>query len=147
MFSKLMRSLLMVALLALTACTSGMVLGGGASCEGSTVLLTQVTGKCTRTFDELAEPVDESIAVQTADIAPFTTVDIEVTVESGTVAVTFTDFHGNEQTTEVTARNPGADSIRIQLDPLNRINFKLAPVDGPAEGVHYELNFVCDCMP
>lgn len=147
MFSRLVRVLGVVPLLALTACTSGMVLGAGAACEGSTVLLTQVTGECTRTFDELAETAEESIAVQTADVAPYATVDIEVTVESGAVELTFVDFHGNEKTTPVTPASPGAASVRVQLDPLNRITFKLAPVDGPAQGVSYKLKFVCDCMP
>ena len=147
MISSFMRILAMLGLLALTACTSGMVLGGQASCSGSTVLLTQVTGECTRDIDELSEATDESIAVQTADIAPFATVEYELTVETGRVAITLNDFHGNEQTSEAAPGSPATGSVRIQLDPLNRINFKLAPLDGSAEGVRYQLNFVCDCMP
>jgi hypothetical protein len=147
LFASLFRVLALLGLLALTACTSGMVLGGQASCSGSTLLLTQVTGECTRDIDELSEVADESIAVQTADIAPFATVEYELTVETGRVAITFTDFHGNEQTTEATPGSPATGSVRLQLDPLNRINFKLAPLDGPAADVSYQLNFVCDCMP
>ncbi len=147
MLSRLMRWGIGLALLTLTACASGMVLGGQAACTGSTVLLTQVTGECTRSLDELTEVVDESIAIQTADIAPFVTVDYVLTVETGRVAITFTDFHGNEQTTEASRTDPGSGSVRVQLDALNRLQFKLAPVDGTAEGVAYELKFVCDCMP
>jgi hypothetical protein len=146
-WSWLRRLLAALSLLALTACTSGMVFGSEASCSGSTALLTQVTGECSRTIEELAETENESIAVSTADVAPFTTVDWQVTVESGTVEVTFTDFRGNATTTQVTRSSPGSGSIRIQLDPLNRINFSLAPLDGPATGVQYKLKFVCDCMP
>jgi hypothetical protein len=146
MFIWLMRLLAGTGMLALTAC-SGMVLGGQASCTGSTLMLTQVTGECSRTFEELSETANEGLGVQTADVAPFTTVDYEVTVESGRVAVTFTDFHGNKQTDEATPTSPVTGSVRVQLDPLNRINFSLEPLDGPAEGVEYNLKFVCDCMP
>jgi hypothetical protein len=144
--AKLLRWMAGLVLLALTACT-GMVLGGQASCSGSTVLLTQVTGECTRTIDELAEEDTESLAVQTADIAPFTTVDYEVTVETGRVAVTFTDFRGNKQTVDATRTIPATGSVRLQLDALNRINFSLTPLEGTAEGVEYKVTFVCDCMP
>jgi hypothetical protein len=146
MFIKLMRLLAGIGMLALTAC-SGMVLGGQASCTGSTLMLTQVTGECSRTIEELSETANEGLGVQTADVAPFTTVDYVVTVESGRVAVTFTDFHGNKQTDEATSTSPVTGSVRVQLDPLNRINFSLEPLDGPAEGVEYKLKFVCDCMP
>jgi hypothetical protein len=120
---------------------------GEASCTVSTALLTQVTGECTRSIDKLAEEENESIAIQTAEVAPFTTVEWTLTVESGRVAISFSDFRGDEQTTEVTPENPGSGSVRVQLDPLNRLNFTLAPLDGPAEGVEYKLDFVCDCMP
>lgn len=144
---RLLIALLAIALIALAGCSAGMALGTGATCTISTALLTQVTGDCSRTFDELAETANEGIAVSTADIAPFTSVDWEMTVESGRVAVTFTDFRGNAQTTEVTPASPGSGSMRIQLDPINRINFTLEPLGGPAEGVEYQLKFVCDCMP
>ncbi len=147
MVSKLMRWLTGVSLLALTACTSGMVLGGAANCSGSTVLLTQVTGECTRRIEELSEEDPESIVVQTADAAPFATVAYEVTVETGKVAITFTDFQGNEHSTEAAPRSPATGSVHVQLDLLSRINFKLIPVEGAAEGVDYNIKFVCDCMP
>ena len=140
------RFLALLLLLALTACTSGMAFGE-ASCTTSTALLTQVTGECTRSIEELTEADHESLAIQTADVAPFTTVDWQLTVEAGRVEIKFTDFRGTEQVTEVTPSSPGSGSVRLQLDPLNRLNFSLTPLDGPAEGVEYELKFVCDCMP
>lgn len=147
MWLRLKCALAGLGLLALTACSSGMVLGNEASCSVSTALLTQVTGECARTIDELTETENESIAVQTPDVAPFTTVDYELTVESGRVAITFTDFRGNAHTTEVTRTSPGGGSVRIQLDPLNRLNYSLTPLDGPAKGVEYKLKFICDCLP
>jgi hypothetical protein len=143
---KLVRVAAGLCLLALTACAPGMVLGE-ANCLGSTELITQVSGQCTRTFDDLKETENDSIAIQTSDVSPFVTVDWEAQVETGRVAITFTDFHGNEHTTEVTPRSPGSGTVRVQLDPLNRIRFTLTPLDGPATGVKYELNFVCDCLP
>ena len=132
---------------AVLAACSGSVLGGQASCSGSVALITQVSGECERTIETLEEAEAQHIAVQSADVAPFATVDFVVRVSEGTVQVTFTDSRGNEQTVEATPGNPATGSVRVQLDVFNRINFELAPVDGPASGVEYYLEFVCDCMP
>lgn len=147
MWSKLRHLAAGFCLLALTACTTGMVLGNDAHCTGSTELITQVSGACNRIIEELTEVENESIAVQTSDIAPFATVDWQLTVELGAVTVTFTDFRGNAQTTEVTPTHPGSGSVRVQLDPLNRLNWSITPVGGVATGVDYQLKFICDCLP
>lgn len=142
----LLRLLATLTLLALAAC-AGTVLGGQAKCSGSPALLTQVTGECERTLSELKEAQTERIAVQTPDLAPFATVEFEVSVASGRVKVTFVDYKGDAQSTEAAPGRPASGSVRVQLDPLNQINFKLEPVDGPAKDVSYRINFVCDCMP
>ncbi len=144
---RLLRLAGMVALVGLTACTSGMVLGGAASCSGSTLRLTQVTGQCERTIDKLQKAETQRIAVQTSDAAPFATVDFEVTVETGQVDVTFTDYKGDKHTTSATPDSPASGSVRVQLDPLSQIKFELAPVGEAPTGVKYQLSFVCDCMP
>jgi hypothetical protein len=144
-WSKLVRVLALLSLLPLAAC-GGLVLGQ-AKCAGSTELITQVSGQCTRTFEELKEAENDSIAVQTSDITPYATVNWEAEVEKGRVEVSFTDFHGNEHPTEITPSSPGSGSVRVQLDPLNRIRFTLTPLDGPATNVTYKIDFVCDCLP
>ena len=85
--------------------------------------------------------------MQTSDVMPFANVDITVTVEKGTVDVTFKDSRGNTVTEQASPDRPAIISVPVQLDPLNQINFDLAPVDGPAENVKYEMTFLCDCMP
>jgi hypothetical protein len=145
--SRLYRLCALLSLLAVTACNTGAVGFGEAACSTSSALLTQVSGECKRSIESLDEVENESVTITTPDVAPFATVDWQATVESGRVEVKFTDFRGNEQLTEVTPDNPGSGSVRVQLDPLNRINFTLTPLDGTAEGVEYELKFVCDCMP
>ncbi len=148
MTSRLLRWLAGLSLLAVTACTgSGLVLGGSANCTSSIELITQVSGACTRTLETLEAEDGESIAIQTSDPAPFATVEFELSVEAGQAAIIFTDVHGDKITTEATPGSPATGSVRVQLDPLSRINFKIAPVDGTAEGVEYKLSFVCDCMP
>jgi hypothetical protein len=142
----LLTSLGLLALLAMSAC-AGTVLGGKANCSGSAALITQVTGECERTIDELTEAETQHIAVQTADLAPFATVDFEVSVDSGRVRVIFVDSRGDEQSSEAWRDHPASGNVRVQLDPLNQINFKLEPVGGPAGEVAYHLSFVCDCMP
>jgi len=132
---------------AVLAACAGSVLGGQATCSGSVALITQVSGECERTIETLEAVETQHIAVQTVEVAPFATVDFVVRVSEGTVQVTFTDSRGNEETVEATPGNPASGSVRVQLDPFNRINFELAPVDGPASGVEYYLEFVCDCMP
>jgi hypothetical protein len=131
----------------LLAACAGAVLGGRADCTGSAALLTQVTGECERTIETLAEAETQHIGVQTADLAPFATVDFLVTVDSGTVRVTFTDYRGEAHTAEAAPGEPASGSVRVQLDALNQINFELAPAGGEASGVAYTLSFVCDCMP
>jgi len=131
---------------ALAAC-SGAVLGTGADCTSSTALLTQVTGECTRTLDRLEQAAPQTIAIQTADVAPFATVAFEVTVASGQVDVTFTDSRGDDVTVRARPRAAATGQVRLQLDALNQIRFTLTPVDGAATDVSYTLQFVCDCLP
>ncbi len=143
----ILRLIVAVLAAALLAGCAGSVLGGQATCTGSVALITQVSGECERTIETLEEAETQHIAVQTVEVAPFTTVDFLVRVAEGTVRVTFTDSRGNEQTVEAVPGSPATGSVRVQLDAFNRINFELAPVDGPASGVEYYLEFVCDCMP
>lgn len=131
----------------LLAACAGSVLGGQATCSGSVALLTQVSGECERTIETLEKAETQRIAVQTAEVAPFATVDFIVRVEAGTVRVTFKNSRGNEETFEASPGSPASGSVRVQLDPLNQINFELAPLDGTATGVAFQLEFVCDCMP
>jgi hypothetical protein len=63
------------------------------------------------------------------------------------VLVTFTDSGGDPVTFQATPGDSDSGSLRVQLDPLNRINFELEPVGGAATGVEYQLDFVCDCLP
>jgi hypothetical protein len=137
---------LVLAGLLLSAC-AGSVLGGQAACTGSVELITQVSGECNRTIETLDEAETQHIAVQTMDVSPFATVDFSVSVDEGAVLVKFTDARGNDKEYEVTPGSPATGSLRVQLDPLSRINFDLEPVNGPATGVEYQLTFVCDCMP
>lgn len=132
---------------AVLAACSGAVLGTGADCTSSTALLTQVTGECTRTLERLDEAAPQVIAIQTADVAPFATVEFEVTVDGGQVDVTFTDSRGNDATARARPGAAASGQVRIQLDALNQIRFTLTPVDGAATGVTYTLQFVCDCLP
>jgi hypothetical protein len=137
---------LLLATLLLTAC-AGTVLGGQATCIGSVELITQVSGECSRTIETLDEAETQHIAVQTMDVSPFATVDFQVTVDEGTVLVKFTNSRGNAEEFEASPGNPASGSVRVQLDFVGQINFELEPVDGPATGVEYQLEFVCDCMP
>jgi hypothetical protein len=139
-------ALLAILLIVLPAC-AGSVLGGQANCIGSVELITQVSGECQRTIDSLTEKTTERIAVQTADVVPFATVDFVVTVDSGQVVVTFRDAQGDPKSAEASPGSPVEGSIRLQLNPLNQITFDLEPVGGEATGVEYQLSFVCDCMP
>jgi hypothetical protein len=132
--------------LALTGCM-GSVISGQAACDSDVSQITQITGECTRTIDALEKKETQHIAVQTSDIVPFATVDIQVTVETGTVKVTFKDARGNVQEEEASPDNPATLSVPVQLDGLNQINFDLEPVGGPATGVDYALSFVCECLP
>jgi hypothetical protein len=132
--------------LALSACV-GNALSGQAACNSDVAQITQITGDCTRTIETLEEAETQHIAIQTSDVMAFATVDFVVTVEKGLVAVTFVDSRGNTQTKQASPDQPATGSVPVQLDPLNQIKFDLAPVDGPAEGVEYELHFLCDCMP
>jgi hypothetical protein len=131
----------------MVAACSGGVLGTGADCTGSTALVTQVSGSCTRSIDELSEAETQSIVVQTSDVAPFASIDLVVAVETGSVDVTIVDARGDKQTVRAGPGRDASASLRIRLDALNRIRFDLAPVDGPARNVSYELQFVCDCLP
>lgn len=135
-----------LAAVALAAC-SGAVLGTGADCTSSTALLTQVTGECTRTLDLLEEAAPQTIAIQTTDVAPFATVEFEVTVADGQVEVTFTDSRGDDVSARARPGTPATGQVRLRLDALNQIRFTLTPVDGAATGVAYTLQFVCDCLP
>ncbi len=135
-----------LALLALAACT-GNVLSGRAACTGSTVLLTQVTGECDRTIDELAKVEAQHIAIQTSEMAPFVTVDFELAVDQGQARILFIDSQGEQQAADAARGQPASGSVRVRLDALNQISFKLEPVGGLASGVTYHLKFVCDCMP
>jgi hypothetical protein len=139
-------ALLAILLIVLPAC-AGSVMGGQASCSGSVALITQVSGECERTIDSLTDKTTERIAVQTVDVAPFTTVDFQVSVERGQVLVTFRDAQGDAKSAEASPGNPVEGSLRVQLNPLNQITFDLEPVGGEAAGVEYQINFVCDCMP
>jgi hypothetical protein len=110
-------------------------------------LITQVSGECERSIETLEEAETQRIAVQTVDVSPFATVDFTVRVDEGTVLVTFTNSRGSEETFEAVPGSPASGSVRVQLDPLNQIKFKLTPVGGPVTGVDYQLEFVCDCLP
>jgi len=144
--ARMTRSLLALAAVLLCACV-GNTLSAQAACTSDVGQIVQITGECTRTLDTLAELETQHIAIQTADVMPFATVDLTVSVEQGAVTVTIIDSRGNTQTAEAAPGRPGTLSVPVQLDPLNQIKFDLAPVDGPAEGVEYQLNFVCDCLP
>lgn len=137
---------LIVAALAVSACV-GNTLSAQAACTSHVAQITQITGDCSRTIETLDKADTQHIAIQTSDVMPFATVDIAVTVEKGTVAVSFVDARGNTQTAQASPGSPAALSLPVQLDPLNQIKFDLTPVDGPAEVVAYQLNFVCDCLP
>jgi hypothetical protein len=130
----------------LAGCTPSMVLAG-ASCRTSLARLTQVTGDCERRIKTLAERQKQSLAVQTSDIAPYATVDVEVTVDEGTVEATFTDDEQNAHTFTATPESPARGRVRVKLTALNQIVFDLAPVGGEARGVNYHLAFDCECMP
>lgn len=132
--------------LALSACV-GNTVSAQAACTSDVAQITQITGECTRTLDQLEDQETQHIAVQTSDVMPFATVDFTVTVEQGAVDVTFVDSRGNTQTTQATPGHPATGSLPVQLDPLNQIKFDLTPVGGPAQGLAYQLNFVCDCLP
>ena len=119
---------------------------GRADCT-STNAITQVTGECTRTLATLNEPRTEHVAVRTSDVQPFATVAYEVSVESGAVIVIFSDIVDSELTAAATPGQPARGQARVRLDPLNQINFGLAPVEGTATGVTYHVTFVCDCLP
>jgi hypothetical protein len=136
-----------LAVFSLAACLPGAVLGEKARCTGSAERITQVIGECERTIEKLGESDTQTIAVQTMDVAPFATVDFAVAVDSGLVAVTFTDHQGHEQTVHASPGQPATGSVRVRLDPLNQIKFDLAPVEGEATGVRYHIRFVCDCLP
>jgi hypothetical protein len=142
----LIDAILIISLAALPAC-AGSVLGGQADCTGSVALITQVSGECERSIDSLTEAETQSIAVQTADVVPFATIDFQVTVDQGQVRVTFVDAQGDTKTYDAEPGSPASGNLRVQLNPLNQINFELEPVGGEATGIEYQLNFVCDCMP
>ena len=137
---------LIVAALALSACV-GNTLSAQAACTSDVAQITQITGECSRTIETLDNADTQHIAIQTSDVMPYATVDIAVTVEKGAVEVSFVDSRGNPQTAQATPGRPATLSLPVQLDPLNQIKFDLAPVDGPAEGVAYQLTFLCDCLP
>ncbi len=138
--------LITLAALALSACV-GNTLSAQAACSSDVAQIIQITGECTRTIEALDKAETQHLAIQTADVMPFATIDLTVTVDTGTVEVTVVDSRGNTQAAQASPGNPAALSLPVQLDPLNQIKFDLTPVDGPAEGVAYQLNFVCDCLP
>lgn len=140
------RIALTLAALTLSACV-GNTLSAQAACVSDVGQIVQITGECSRTIETLAEAETQHLAIQTSDVMPFATVEIAVTVEQGAVEVKFVDSRGNTQTAEAAPGQPATLSVPVQLDPLNQIKFDLTPLDGPAEGVEYQLNFVCDCLP
>jgi hypothetical protein len=132
--------------LALSACV-GNALSGQAACTSDVAQITQITGDCTRTIETLEESGTQRIAVQTSDVMAYATVDYVVTVEKGTVEISFVDSRGNAKTGQASPGNPASGTVPVQLDGLNQIKFDLAPVGGPAEGVDYQIHFLCDCLP
>lgn len=136
----------LVSALWLTGC-GGLVLGVGATCEGATAFLTQVSGQCEREIEELAEAETQSIAVQTSEFMPFANVDYAISVEAGTVEARFVDSSGNAKTFRITPDAPISGSLTVQLDAFNQIKFDLTPIDGPAQNVTWEVNFLCECLP
>jgi hypothetical protein len=109
--------------------------------------MTQVTGSCEREMDELAEAETQSIAVQTSEFMPFTTLDYAIAVQTGTVEASFVDSGGNTKTYRITPSAPASGSIKVQLDAFNQIKFDLKPIDGPATEVSWQVDFVCECIP
>jgi hypothetical protein len=135
-------------LMALAACRPGPARTAPLSVNCQSVnAITQVTGECERTLATLTAPQTEQIAVRTADVQPYATVDYEVTVESGSVIVIFSDVGQSEVTAQAAPGQPARGQARVRLGLLNQITFGLAPVNGSASGVTYRVKFVCDCLP
>jgi len=130
----------------LSACSLSPAVQTRPNCA-SVNALTQVTGECQRRLETVSEPRTEHVAVQTVDLQPYATLEYEVTVESGMVIVIFSDVEASEVTAQAAPGQPARGQARVRLDPLNQINFGLAPADGPAGGVTYRIKFVCDCLP
>ncbi len=138
---------MLLAALALAACASGAGPARPQPDCTSNNALTQVSGECERTLDSLAEPKTEHIAVPTTDIQPYATVEYEVRVQTGSVIVVFSDVEQSELTAQAMPGQPARGQARVRLDPLNQINFGLAPVEGAASGITYHVKYVCECMP
>ncbi len=106
-----------------------------------------ISGDCTRTFDTLDQETTERIGVNTNDMSPSVTVTYALSVESGSASITFDTISTGTVSKTATPGSPVAGKVRVTLDAFNQLKFRLAPNDGNATGVSYEIHFDCECVP